>query len=181
MDTAPGHLGRNLKALRAARRLSQEQAAKLAGLPRPTWANLESGSANPTLNVLLRVASVLQVSVEELIGPPKAECRFFSAAEIETSRRGQASIRKILPDAIPGCDLDRFEIPSGAQLVGVPHRAGTREYLTCESGKIRLRVAGESWDLRPGDVVVFRGDQRHSYHNVADSKAVGYSIVLLTP
>jgi hypothetical protein len=30
-------------------------------------------------------------------------------------------------------------------------------------------------------VVVFRGDQRHSYTNVGRKVAVGYSTVLLTP
>lgn len=181
MENVPAHLGRNLRQLRSARRLSQEQASKLAGLPRPTWANLESGSANPTLAVLLRVAAVLQVSVEELIGAPKAECRFFASHQLKTLKRGQAAIRKILPDALPGCELDRMELPAGARMVGVPHRVGTREYLTCETGKLRLSVAGESWDLKAGDVVVFRGDQRHSYHNPGESKAIGYSIVLLTP
>jgi len=163
------------------RRLSQDQAARGADLPRPTWANLESGSANPTLSVLLKVAAVLQVSVEELIGPPKAECRYFPARDIKTLRRGEAVIRKILPDTIPGCELDRIELPPRGQLVGVPHRAGTREYLTCEAGKITLVAAGESWELKPGDVVVFRGDQRHSYRNTGDGRAIGYSTVLFTP
>lgn len=180
-DPTALHLGRNLRQLRQARHLSQDQAAKGAGLPRPTWANLESGSANPTLSVLLKVAAVLQVSVEELIGTPKAECRFFAAADIKTSKRGEASIRKVLPDAVPGCELDRIEVPAGATLVGVPHRTGTREYLTCEAGRITLSVAGESWQLRPGDVVVFRGDQRHSYRNPGATKAVGYSTVLFAP
>ncbi|HEX9104151.1 MAG TPA: cupin domain-containing protein, partial [Polyangia bacterium] len=53
------------------------------------------------------------------------------------------------------------------------------EYLTCESGELQLSVAGESWLLKPGDVVVFRGDQKHGYANVGGKTAVGYSVVLL--
>ena len=56
------HLARNIRALREARGLSQAQLAKLSGIPRPTWANLESGAANPTLAVLLKVSATLQVS-----------------------------------------------------------------------------------------------------------------------
>ena len=56
---------------------------------------------------------------------------------------------------------------------------GTREYLTCESGEIVLVAAGERWALSPGDVVVFRGDQRHSYHNPGVKPAVGYAVVVL--
>jgi DNA-binding XRE family transcriptional regulator len=60
-EDVAGHLGNNIRQLREARGLTQQQIAKVAGVPRPTWANLESGAANPTLAVLIRVASALQV------------------------------------------------------------------------------------------------------------------------
>jgi quercetin dioxygenase-like cupin family protein len=63
--------------------------------------------------------------------------------------------------------------------VGVPHTAGTREYLTCERGRITLAAAGEVFELGAGDVVVFQGDRRHSYRNPGRDPAVGYSVVLL--
>jgi len=56
---------------------------------------------------------------------------------------------------------------------------GTREYFTCESGEVVLAVGGDQWTVGPGDVLVFRGDQRHSYRNRSRSTAVGYSVVLL--
>jgi quercetin dioxygenase-like cupin family protein len=64
-------------------------------------------------------------------------------------------------------------------MAGVPHTDGTREYLTCEAGELGLTVAGEKWTLRRGDVVVFRGDQKHGYSNAGSKTAVGYSVVLL--
>jgi len=42
---------------------TQQQIAKLAGVPRATWANLESGAANPTLAVLVKIAAALSVYV----------------------------------------------------------------------------------------------------------------------
>jgi quercetin dioxygenase-like cupin family protein len=75
--------------------------------------------------------------------------------------------------------IDRMEVPPRCAFSGVPHTDGTREYLTCESGELQLTVAGEEWTLRPGDVVVFRGDQRHGYANAGAKTAVGYSVVLL--
>lgn len=47
-----------------------------------------------------------------------------------------------------------MELPAGAYMSGIPHTPGTREYLTCESGRVQLSVAGSSWELSPGDVVV---------------------------
>jgi quercetin dioxygenase-like cupin family protein len=62
---------------------------------------------------------------------------------------------------------------------GVPHVLGTTEYLTCERGELLLVASGDSYTLAPGDVVVFRGDQRHSYANPGAQVAVGYSVVVL--
>jgi transcriptional regulator with XRE-family HTH domain len=174
-------IGRNIRELRGARGLTQQQMAKLSGMPRATWQHLESGSANPTLSVLHKVALALQVSVEELISPPRAACRFYGAGTLPRKTRGACTLSRLLPDEIPGMSMERLELPPRAAIAGVPHTAGTREYLTCESGALVLTVAGEQWTLGPGDVVVFRGDQKHGYSNPSGKSAVGYSFVLLAP
>ncbi|MFT3770265.1 MAG: helix-turn-helix domain-containing protein [Minicystis sp.] len=172
-------LGLNVKQLREARGLTQDQLAKVAGVPRATWANLESGAANPTLAVLRRAAAALQVTIEELLSAPRASARHYPKESLPTRSPGQAIVRKLLPDAVPGMEIERIEIAPRGRFTGVPHTPGTREYLTCESGEIEVVVSGERWVVRPGDVVVFRGDQRHSYHNHGDKKAVGYSVVMI--
>ena len=180
-DEVAAHIANNLRALREARNLTQQQLSKLSGVPRPTWANLESGSGNPTVSVLIKVAAALQVSIEELISPPRALCQLYKAAEISSKKRGNVLIRKLLPESIKSMELDRMELPAGARMGGIPHRAGTREYLTCETGEIELSVSGEHWRLTPGDVIVFRGDQKHSYSNPGSRTAVAYSVVMLAP
>ena len=176
---AAARLGSNIGQLREARGMTQQQMAKLAGVPRATWAHLESGNANPTLSVLHRAAAALQVTIEELIRAPRPAVKHFPAATVPVKTRGNVAIRKLLPDPIPGMEIDRMELPAGARLVGIPHVPGTTEYLTVERGTIELVASGESWTLAPGDVVVFRGDQRHSYGNPGDRVAVGYSVVVL--
>ena len=47
------------------------------------------------------------------------------------------------------------------------------------SGRILLVASGEEYALSPGDVVVFRGDQRHSYVNPGSRVAVAYSVVVI--
>jgi len=181
LESPAGHLAANLKLLRDARGLTQQQMARLSGVPRATWANLESGGANPTLAVLQRVAAALQVSLEELLAAPRASSRFYPRGTLPSRVRGEVMVRQLLPDPIPGTEIGRMEFAPLARMTGVPHTPGTREYLTCDSGEIELVVAGEKWRLRPGDVVSFRGDQRHSYANPARVPAVGYSVVMLAP
>lgn len=178
-DDVAARLARNVRTLREARGLTQAQMAKLAALPRATWTNIESGAANPTLAVLDRVATAFQVTLEELIAAPRAEARHYRADSITTKIRGAATIRKLLPDPIPGMEIDRFDLPPRAKMAGIPHTPGTREYLMCESGEILLVASGEEYRLAPGDVVAFRGDQRHSYANAGAKPATAYSVVVI--
>jgi transcriptional regulator with XRE-family HTH domain len=178
-DPIATHLGRNIRQLRETRGLTQEQMSRLADVPRATWANLESGVANPTLAVLHRVATAFQVTLEELVATPRSGIAFYPRGTLPEKLRGAAKLQKLLPDAIPGMEMDRMELPPRSSITGVPHTPGTREYLTCERGQIVLVAAGERWELAHGDVVVFRGDQKHSYANPGTVSAIGYSVVVL--
>ena len=180
-DEAAGNLAENVRQLRDRRGMSQAQMAKAAGIPRPTWTNLESGTANPTLGVLLKVAGTLHVPLEELLAPPRGIGRFYSGDELQVRRRGRVTVRKLLPEPLRGLDIERMELPAGSSMTGVPHTTGTREYLTCERGSVELSVRGRSFTLGPGDVVVFAGDQRHGYRNVGRGLAVAHAVVTFAP
>jgi len=176
------NLAANLRRLREMRGLSQQRMSQRSGIPRPTWASLESGSANPTLAVLSRAAAALQVSIEELIAAPRTAARLVPAAQVRERKRGGGTLRPLLPEPIPGLDISRMPLAPGGQLVGVPHTPGTREYLTCERGRIELVAAGERWQLGPGDALVFRGDQRHTYRNLdLRRSAVAVTVVCFAP
>jgi transcriptional regulator with XRE-family HTH domain len=178
-ESLSARLARNVRHLREARGLTQEQLARLAGLPRATWGLVESGASNPTLAVLDKVATALQVPIEELTSTPHVAGRLHPRASLRVRRQGDGAIRQLLPDPIPGVLIDRMELPPGGRIPGVPHMPGTREYFTCERGSVVVAVAGAQWAVTPGDVLVFRGDQRHSYRNSGTDPAVGYSVVLL--
>jgi transcriptional regulator with XRE-family HTH domain len=164
MSGESDHLADNIKAMRESRGLSQQQMAKIAGVPRATWTHLESGAANPTLAVLIKAANALQVRLDELLAAPHQTARFVKASELTTRNRGNVAIRKLLPEPLPGLDMERMVLPAGARMAGVPHTPGTREYTLAE-----------------GDVLSFRGDQRHSYHNPGNSTAVAYSAIAFAP
>jgi transcriptional regulator with XRE-family HTH domain len=180
-DDLSTRLAHNVRELRQARGFTQQQMAKLSGLPRATWSNLESGSGNPTLTVLHAVCSALSVSLEEIVAEPRASARLYPKGALPQRTRGAVTVSSLLPDKIPGMQIERLELPLGSRMIGVPHTPGTREYLTCESGAIELIASGESFLVNEGDVVVFRGDQRHSYLNAGRKVAIGYSVVMLKP
>ena len=120
MDDLHGNLAQNIRRLREAHGLSQQRMAQLSGIPRPTWASLESGTANPTLSVLNKAASALQVSIEELVGPPRTEVQHFKASQITERKRQGARIRPLVPEALAGLEITRMAIKPGVEWSGFP-------------------------------------------------------------
>src|SRR5438874_308782 len=110
------HLAANIRQLRESRGMTQEQVWRISDVPRPTWANLESGESNPTLSVPIKVANALQVPVEELIAAPRASVKLYKSADVEVVNRGKVRIRRLLPDAIAGFEIDRMELPAAAYM-----------------------------------------------------------------
>jgi transcriptional regulator with XRE-family HTH domain len=126
-DQLAANLSRNLRSLREIRRYTQQRLSTLSGVPRPTLATLESGSANPTLAVLAKVAGALSVSIEELIGPPRDMGRLYLADSLPRRMKRGVELRDVVPDPLPGMTLERMALPPGGRLTGIPgtsHRAG---------------------------------------------------------
>ncbi|HKO50260.1 MAG TPA: S-adenosylmethionine:tRNA ribosyltransferase-isomerase [Polyangiaceae bacterium] len=106
------------------------------------------GSGNPTLTVLHAVCSAFQVSLEEIVAEARANARLYPKGTLPLRNRGRVQVSSLLPDKIPGMQIERLELPMGSRMIGVPHTPGTREYLTCESGEIELVASGQAFAAR---------------------------------
>lgn len=177
------NLAERIQALRARRGLTQSDLAKLADVPRSTIANLESGTGNPSLINLAKISAALSTSIEMLLTTPEAQTKLIRADQVKSIIRsaGEVTIVKLLPDQIPGMEIDKIEINPGAKMRGVPHAAGTKEYLHCIQGEFTVNVAGESFKVYKGDVLAFPGEIHHSYENSGKTRAIGLSVVAFYP
>lgn len=175
------HLARNLTALRNVRALTQEALAKAAAVPRSTIANLESGDGNPSLTVLIKVAGALGVPIDELLASPRAKVRKWSEGDLARHSNGQGvTTRLLVPEPVPEEMLTVMDFAPDSAMRGSPHLPGTREYFTCLDGRVTIIVAGDRYELGPGDVLAFPGNTPHSYRNAdADREARGVSVVIL--
>jgi transcriptional regulator with XRE-family HTH domain len=177
------HLSRNMLNLRRARNLSQGALASLSGLPRSTVSHIESGSGNPSLRSLIKVANALQVSIEELLARPRTEVHLVRSADLPSTAKskGAARVTQLLPDPIPGMSIERVEIEAGGRLVGAPHVPNSKEYITVVGGVLEISVAGQTHRLKTGDVLAYPGDQPHQYDNVGRGKVTFLSVVVVAP
>jgi transcriptional regulator with XRE-family HTH domain len=177
------NLAERIIELRSKRSLTQAQLASLADVPRSTIANLESGTGNPSLVNLAKISTALNTSIETLLSNQTAKCKLIKADQVKLMSRsgGEVIISKLLPDSIPGMEIDKIEINSGAKMRGIPHAAGTKEYFYCLQGELEVVVAQESFILTKGDVLAFPGECHHSYENLGKTKAQGLSVVVIAP
>lgn len=65
-----GLLAWNVRRLRVARDIAQERLAADAGVDRAYLSKVERADANPTIDLMDRLAATLGVSVAELLAPP---------------------------------------------------------------------------------------------------------------
>lgn len=180
-DRVGAHLARNLTSLRHSRRLTQDGLATAAGLPRSTIANLESGDANPSLQVLVKVAGALGVPIDELLASPRAKVRHWTADDVGGHERGRGvTERALVPEPVPDQMCSLMDFAPGAVMGGTPHLPGTREFFTCLEGRVSLFIAGDRYEIAAGEVLAFPGNLPHSYQNPdAGAPARGVSLVVL--
>ncbi len=181
MIDASNYLAINVKMLRKSQNLSQDTLAKISGIPRTTLTHIESGSGNPSLSNLIKIATGLRVTVEELVSPPFNPVQLIPASELPqvSQAKGMVTITKILPESSRGFAIDKVLIKGPYRMKGSPHKKGTKEYLCCLKGKMSLFTEGEKFSLKTGDLLIFPGDQHHSYFNDAKSDLEFISIVSL--
>lgn len=181
MSDISKNLGESLAYLRKARGLTQEQLAKISGIPRTTLSHIESGEGNPSLTTLSKLALALGVPYEELLSAPRSSCILMRSHELKKHQRAQGKVNKVelLPRPIPGLQFERLELQAYALLIGTPHSKGTREYFTCTKGRIAVMIEGNEYPLKEGDVLAFLGDRKHTYKNLEGAESQGISIVAL--
>src|SRR6185503_1671586 len=94
-DDERTRLAVNLKDQREAKGLTQQELSDRSGVPRPTLAHLESGQGNPTLSVLIKVASSLGIGIEALVAASKPKVRVVMREELPSDERSGVELRTL--------------------------------------------------------------------------------------
>jgi transcriptional regulator with XRE-family HTH domain len=178
LDRLSASLAENLRRLREARGLTQQQLSEASGVPRPTLAHLESGSANPTLSVLARVATTLGVAMEQLVAANEALLEHHPCAALSERDEAGSVLRELCPDSSGGLTVERIEMAPRARLERALGRHADKSYVACERGEVDVTTAGERQKLGAGDVLVVKRGAAHVFMNRSRTVAVLYSVRL---
>lgn len=147
-------LADNMKRLREARGLSQAGLAERSGVPRPTIAHLETGTANPTLAVATKLALALGVGLDDLVAKQTQGIVVVEPGETRGDRRGKVRRFDLVPDYVgPNTDFERIVISPGGRFT-VDGSQSSAQILACERGDVRLTAEDEEATLGAEHVAV---------------------------
>jgi len=170
------HLGARVKQLRAERGWSLEALATASGVSRSMLSQIEREQANPTLAVTQRIARAFSMSLGDLVETPGVTCSItvIRADDRAYHYRSEKNcrIRTLSPLNLEK-DVEFYEVQlqAGGALRSAPHFAGTREFLTVESGQVRVESGGDAEVLTPGDSASYRADVPHAIINTGKAVA----------
>ncbi len=173
MDDDPGFddvlaaVGPRLRALRLQRGATLADLAGVTGISVSTLSRLESGQRRPTLELLLPLARVHQVPLDELVGAPSAADPRLHPKPIE---RGGMTMWP-LTRRPGGVQAYRALIPPGLRSEPEQQSHEGYEWMYVLSGRLRLLLGEHDLVLLPGEVVEFDTHVPHWFGNTDDVPA----------
>jgi transcriptional regulator with XRE-family HTH domain len=182
-DELSAQLSERIRALRAEKRWSLENLAKLSGVSRSMLSQIERNEVNPTLAVLLSIAKAFGVNLSDLIetAEPAPTLHVIRATDPQYHYHTAPdhSIRTLSPlNLEKEVEFYEVELQPNAALKSAAHYKGAREFLTVQKGKIRVTSAQQSADLHKGDSVSYQADVPHTIQNLAATPALVFLVVL---
>jgi transcriptional regulator with XRE-family HTH domain len=177
-------IGGRVRHERQDRRWTLDQLAEAAGVSRRMVVNVEQGSANPSVGILLRLSDALGIGLPALVQPPERTIvtitRSGDGAALWTSTNGGRAVLVAGTRPPEVLELWDWTLVPGDTHTRTAHAAGTRELLHVLEGEVVLEIDGATHSLSTGDAASFPGDVPHAYRNESAIPA-RFSLAVLEP
>lgn len=185
-DTLLEGLGRNLRRLRVSRGYSLERFSKLSGVSRGMLGQVENGKSMPTIGVLWKIATALNVPFAQLLDGEGAKGTHVMRREdmgVLVSDNGGFELRALFPLDLKS-PYEFYELRLAPLHIhsSEAHAQGTCENLAVISGFVEITVGDAApVSLSRGEAIFFEADVPHSYRNLEDIEAVLHLILSYEP
>ncbi|HWQ42030.1 MAG TPA: helix-turn-helix domain-containing protein [Desulfosporosinus sp.] len=172
MDKLNLVIAESLKRLRADKKLSLDNVAKLSGVSKSMLGQIERGEVNPTVSTLWKIANGLKISFTQLMSRPESDIEIVDKAKIQALIEDNGKVRNfpIFPfDSTRRFEMYSLELDGGGYLEAEAHPHGTQEFITVFSGEVTINVSGEGFVVTTGNSMRFKADSPHTYKNSGDT------------
>ena len=187
-----GAIGARLRQERKDRGLSLRKVAQEVGVSASLISQVETGKTQPSVATLYALASLLSVSVDDLLGL-RSEHRHPAATQSNASLALQRSADNPViemengvrwerlamgPDAPADALLVTYQPGGSSSLEGKLMRHVGVEYAYILSGEISFQLEFDSYQLGAGDSIYFDSSRPHMFSNQGAVPAVGVWFVV---
>lgn len=177
----PNLVGWKLRRLRTQRGYSLDRLAKLSGVSRGMLGQIELAKSMPTIGVLWKIATALNVPFAALITADASSSTVVlrrDRAKVLGSSEGRFLSRALFPfDVERRVEFYELRIAPDHEEAAEGHASGTTENLVVTSGALEL-FDGVHWHrLAEGDAILFDASAPHIYRNLSDSETVIYLVM----
>lgn len=174
MDYLSHNVSANLKKIRKAKGMSLDQVAEQTGVSKSMLAQIERGTANPSLGVLGKITSGLRIEFQRLIERPRMDYCLVTPKELVPTKElaGQYKVWTCFPyEDSQSVEVYRIDIEPGGCYQSGSHGENTREYLTVTEGILTVEDHDHTQEIREGQIYKFETDQSHVYRNLGKETA----------
>lgn len=177
----PQPFGGRLRTLRTARNLTLEQLSAMAGVSKAMLSQIEQDKVNPTVAVMLKIATALELHIGDFVDAPDRSniIRIIPASDERYTFRADPSctIRTLSPlNMEKNIEFYRITLEHQAKLDSEPHFPGTEEFLFVNKGRLRVVTGEQQADIGRGDSIHYRADVPHCITNIGRGRAEAYMI-----
>lgn len=174
MDYLSHNVSENLKRLRQSKGMSLDQVAEQTGVSKSMLAQIEKGTANPSLGVLGKITSGLRIEFQTLIEAPRVDFCLVKLEEMIPTKEleGQYKVFTCFPfEDSQSVEIYRIDVEPGGVYTSGSHGERTREYITVIDGALTIECHDHSQKVEKSQVYKFETDQPHIYRNEGSERA----------
>ncbi|MFJ2091279.1 helix-turn-helix domain-containing protein [Streptomyces sp. NPDC087901] len=169
-------LAGNLNRRRLARGWSLRELSAATGVSKGLLSQIERAEANPTVDVLVRIADVLGTNCTDLLRQPLLEPEIIRAATLDEPE-DETSVNLLYSGHEQArMEIYRTRLHPHAQSQVSSHGTDSVEYVLVMSGQVTLVVNDVPYLLEAGDTARFSAQSSH-YYTTEDSPAVTHTVV----
>ena len=167
------NVGQVIRSLRDKKELSLRDLSELSGLSVNAISKIERGVNSPTVASLHQLASALEVHITDLFRQNINEVHVFVKTDEITLLESDGLKIESLGSGLPNQQLDPFKmiIQPQADTTSEPVSHSGEEFIYCLTGKLEYFVGESKFILEPGDRLLFKATQPHSWRNLGSEPA----------
>ncbi|MDR3254816.1 MAG: XRE family transcriptional regulator [Synergistaceae bacterium] len=171
-------IANNLRNIRAERRLTLQDLAEITGVSKSMLGGIERGASSPTITVLWKISTGLNIPISKLIHEKKSDCFLVRETEWRILQNAPNDISLIFEAGQDqNFEVYHIEFQPGAVYKSHSHQKGVIEYTMVYEGAFTIIVGEEPHLLEKGDSFIFNADIIHSYRNDGLIPTKAYSII----